>query len=102
MEREKIDYQDVIDLGFKRTDCEDNVFFKQNGYCWFLVQIISKHFVFDWDSETHFVNLVRYSKNIEKDISASRMATIEIQSMEELKMYLDFITSKENPILIKP
>lgn len=98
----KFDYHEVIKLGFERTDLGDNVFFAQNGYDWFTVQLTIKHFQFDWDSTTHEINLIRYDGCLEKDISVKRLATVKIISMEMLKFFIDFLSSTENKIYVFP
>ena len=89
----KIDYDEVIKLGFKRENCNDDVFFRTYGYDWFIVQLKCKDIVFDWDSTTMQVQMIRYDSKKE---SANRVATLKIETLEMLKLLVDFYTCKTN------
>jgi hypothetical protein len=83
--QEKINYQDVIDLGFKRSDESDNIFFKQNGFDWFLVtRNLTKRIYLDWDCETHLVQMIRVDK--EQTIKGR----IYIKNLEEVERVIRF------------
>lgn len=72
-----IRYKDVIDLGFKRQDEHDSVFFDDNGYDWFIVtKKVFKRMYLDWDCEEHTVTLYHEDKdhNVEP---IETMCTIE-------------------------
>lgn len=92
MKERGIIYQQVIDLGFEREDQSDNIFFKANGYEWFLVtKTLSKTLYIDWDCETHQVELIRWKP---KDGSILNRRTLK--TIEEIKDCIDFFTI-ENP-----
>ena len=75
--KDGIRYKDVIDLGFKRQDTHDSVFFDDNGYVWFLVtKKLSKRRYLDWDCETHAVTLYKEDKDHNTD-AVKTMYTIE-------------------------
>ena len=83
-----INYEDVIELGFKREDMNDSVFEQKNGYGWFLVRKkLYKGILAEWDCETRTVKIVRYKKI---DVKAK----IEVEDLEELKKYIKFFTNK--------
>lgn len=95
MKQEKINYQDVIDLGFERQDESDPVFFKQNGYDWFIVTLeVSKKLYFDWDSESKTVQMIRTSKD--ENIKARYL----VRNLDELKILVKFFTESDdhNPV----
>jgi hypothetical protein len=86
MTKEKINYKDIIALGFKRQDENDSVFYDENGYDWFIVtKRISKSFYMNWDCETHFVELIREKKG---DI----LNRIDLINLDAVKGMIDFFT----------
>jgi len=83
--QEQINYSDVIELGFKRQDMDDQVFFNQNGYSWFLVtKKLTKGIVAEWDCEKKTVELVKYNKK--SDV----LGRLQITSLKDLIDLIDF------------
>lgn len=81
----EIIYADVIKLGFKRQDVNDNVFFRQFGYGYFIVSLkINNQIYFDWDCNDRTVKLTRVDK--EQTIKG----TIEVENLKHLVKLLDF------------
>ena len=62
MENYKITYKQAKDLGFKRTEMIDNVFYNQNGFQDFVMELKIGEFVFDWNNISHEVELRRILK----------------------------------------
>jgi len=86
---EEIKYSTLIDLGFKRTDIEDSIFFDQYGYNYFIVYLkLTKHFYINWDTKTRHCQLIRQDKD--KNIKAR----FDICNLIELKKYIEFFTAK--------
>lgn len=84
-------YKDVMDLGFIRSDQEDNVFFNQNGYNYFIcTKQLTKTIHLDWDSEDKTVRLIKTDKK-----GCHIRGTIMVNDMDQLKMYINFLTSKK-------
>lgn len=80
-----INYSDVIKLGFTRQDQNDNVFFSQFGYGYFIVTLkISNQIYFDWDCNDRTVNMIRV------DNQQSIKGTIEVENLKHLVKLLDF------------
>ena len=80
-----INYSDVIKLGFKRQDVNDNVFFRQFGYGYFIVTLkISNYIYFDWDCNDRTVKLIRV------DNQQNIKGTIEVENLKHLVKLLDF------------
>jgi len=85
---EKINYQDVIELGFKRKNMNDHIFEQQNGYGWFLVTMkLYKGIVAEWSCETRTVEIVRYKKN---DVQQR----LQVSNLQNLKNHIEFFTKK--------
>lgn len=81
----EINYSDVIKLGFTRQDLNDNVFFKQYGFGYFIVSLkINNQIYFDWDCNDRTVKLVRVDK--EQTIKGR----IEVQDLKHLVELLTF------------
>ena len=81
----EINYSDVIKLGFTRQDLNDNVFFNQYGFCYFIVSLkINNQIYFDWDCNDRTVKLTRVDK--EQTIKG----VIEVQDLNHLVELLTF------------
>ena len=81
----EINYSDVIKLGFKRQDVNDNVFLSQFGYGYFIVTLkISNQIYFDWDCNDRTVKLIRVDKE------QSIKGTIEVENLKHLVELLTF------------
>jgi len=81
----KIAYQDVIDLGFVRTDENDDVFFEIYGFQWILVRLTlweskKEEILADWDCVKRTVEIIRYKKK-----SGNILNKIKVQSLGKLK-----------------
>lgn len=89
-EEAKIDYQDLIDLGFKRTDHSDSVYYRRHGVDWFIVEMkLSKRWCIDWDQETRQCTLYRHKKG-------SVQVSMDIKSLEELKRIIKIFKWKKD------
>jgi len=84
---QKIDYHELASLNFQRLESQDNVFFKKNGYDYFITYLYLKkqNYMFDWDSETHEVELMKLDK--ERNILLSK----KMKDLEEIKFYIELL-----------
>ena len=81
----EINYSDVIKLGFTRQDLNDNVFFNQYGFGYFIVSLkINNQIYFDWDCNNRTVKMIRVDKE------QSVKGTIEVQDLKHLVELLTF------------
>lgn len=63
MSQEKIEYAEVIALGFKEKIIEDSVFFNQYGYKHSIIdRKVFKNLYFEWNKSTRLCELVRTDK----------------------------------------
>jgi hypothetical protein len=61
---ENINYADLMELGFKRINCNDTVWEKIHGYPYFIVQRkLKKRVKLCWDIETHEVEMIKHDKH---------------------------------------
>jgi hypothetical protein len=82
----EINYSDVIKLGFTRQDQNDNVFFNQYGFGYFIVSLkINNQLCLNWDCNDRTVKLVRVDK--EQIIKGA----IEVQDLKHLVELLTFL-----------
>lgn len=83
--QETIDYKEIMNLGFKRFDFDDTVFFDQNGYHYFWCDLkLHKKIVAHWECENKTVVLRRMGKN--GDI----LSELPVRNIDELERYINF------------
>ncbi|HEY5588401.1 MAG TPA: hypothetical protein VIK86_05530 [Candidatus Paceibacterota bacterium] len=75
-----INYKQCIEHGFKRTNCNDDVFFNQNGYRYFITDLNIKNYTFDWDSTSKKIRLYKNSNVIK-----------ELETIQELEFYINLL-----------
>ena len=81
--QEQIDYKDLIDLGFEREDASDNVFFNQNGYGWFWLELkLAKKIVAHWEQPEKTVELRRMGKN------GTILSSLPVKNLEQLERWI--------------
>ena len=92
MKQEEVDYQAVIDLGFKVGYMDDEVHQKQYGYDDFWVNLkINKRFEVSWCNKTRFLEMQRMKKD--RDNEGSIEERIPLENLADLKRIL-FIFGK--------
>lgn len=85
----KIDYKDVVELGFSVEEDVDDVFMSINGYEYKIVELnLSKTFYIDWDIETRLCTLCRCDKK------GYIKARHKIRNLEELRYWINFFGKK--------
>ena len=83
----EINYKDIIDLGFKETFHDDNVYFNQYGYQYSIVELkLTKYIYIDWEKSSRICSLIRINNKEECSIQAKYI----IQNLEELKNIIKF------------
>lgn len=50
-------FDQVIQAGFKRQEANDDVFERQHGYPYFLVNFEAENFIIEWDIDSHELKL---------------------------------------------
>ena len=90
MEQEKIEYQEIIDLGFKEDKSPtDNVYFRTYGFDYVIIsKKLSKKLTIFWAKETQFCQMVRVDNNKEGNV----MGRMDLENLEEVKTIIDFFT----------
>lgn len=91
MKQEKIRYDEVMALGFKRTDEHDDQYIAQYGFDYFIVELfLTKHVYIDWEPTTGFAKMIRMNKRY--DIKAE----YPIADLVELKRLVAFFKGEPN------
>ena len=88
-EQETVTYLEVMALGFKRQDINDNVFRDQYGYDWFLVtKELAEGIRAEWDCIKRTVEIRRYDKD------SNILAKMPLQDLSVLITLVKFFKSK--------
>ena len=84
---ETINYSKVKELGFAREEINDDIFFNQYGFGYFIMtKEVAKKTILEWDCNTRMVRLIRVDKK------GNIKGTLPINSLEYLKYIIDFFT----------
>lgn len=84
----KINYSDIMDLGFKEEIASDSVFEAQNGYPYGIVtKHLTKKIFLDWCKETKICKLVRTTK------SGDVLSEIQNLKIEDVKTIINFYSN---------
>jgi hypothetical protein len=76
----------MVDLGFKREESDDSIFFDKYGYEWFWLRLsVSKRLYFEWDCNTHTVELWRINKG--SDVLGKLSIGTKNQLLELIEFY---------------
>jgi hypothetical protein len=81
----KFNYQDLIQNGFVRINCEDSVFFDQYGFHYFILsKQLNQHWSFDWDVNTQKLRLLKVDESQSITYSKFVESEAEFDFIEEL------------------
>lgn len=78
MTANKVNYSDLIGLGFKKIDFNDNVHLKQYGYPYFILSYgeVGDTIIMEWSPVSQEVNLYINSQTYRKAISLEEVKHI--------------------------
>ena len=98
MKQEKINYSDIMSLGFTEEQCNDSIYFKQYGYSYCMIILnITKKIYLDWSKETQLCEMIRIGSpkncNIKK--------RMPIKDLAHLKEIINFFSNKKEQKLDK-
>jgi hypothetical protein len=81
----KFKYNQLIKRGFKRTNCNDSVFFEEYGFEYFLLQKkLNSYCYFDWDINTNKVFIIKHDKSHNITFKKEVISEFEYSLIEEL------------------
>lgn len=86
MKQEPINYEDLIELGFKQHFLECSVHKKQHGYDDFVLEKkLSKKHCINWEHSTRFAELLLMKKSVKDGFIQERFP---IKDLDEVKKYM--------------
>lgn len=91
MEKEKIHYKVIMDLGFIETEQTDNVYFNEHGFAYCIVKLkLKKQIAIYWSKETQLCEMVRSDKK------GNVLGRFEIETLLELRKLIYFFSDKKS------
>ena len=78
MTANKVNYSDLVELGFKKIDFNDNVHLKQYGYPYFILSYgeVGDTVIMEWSPVTRQVNLYINSQTYRESISLDEVKDV--------------------------
>jgi len=87
MEQEKINYSEIMALGFSEEECSDDVYYKQYGYAYCQITLkLTKRIYLDWAKETQLCEMVR----IDSPKTCNIKKRMPIKNLAHLKEMINF------------
>ena len=88
-EQEKINYSDIMALGFTEEEQSDDVYFRQYGYPWCIITFnLTKKIYIDWAKETQLCEIIR----LDSPKTCNVMSRMPIRNLNHLKEIINFFT----------
>ena len=92
MKQEKINYDEIMALGFTEDVLSDSVYEAEHGYAYCIItKNLTKKIYLDWEKETKLCKMVRLSKPKTGDIGAE----LPIKNLEHLKEMINIFSDEE-------
>lgn len=77
MKNIKINYDEIMALGFKEKPMQDDVYERQNGYPYVLItKKLTKKIYLEWEKETKICKIVRLKSKKTGDIANTKVLTL--------------------------
>jgi hypothetical protein len=91
MKQEKIEYREIMHLGFTEEIVKDSIYFNMYGFDYAIIEKkLTPHIAINWAKETQICEMYRVGKKSNGDI----VACMKINSLQELKEVINFFTTK--------
>ncbi|MFW6272297.1 MAG: hypothetical protein ACOC2U_00770 [bacterium] len=92
-EHEKINYRDIMNLGFTEQIEDDRVYFDQYGFDYAIINLnLTENIYLDWEKETKLCWIVRIDGNEECNIIKKR----PVKNLKQLKEIVDFFLGEKD------
>jgi hypothetical protein len=93
--QERIQYHEIIALGFTEIKTNDSVYFQEFGFPYVIItKQLSKEIYLDWEKHTQFCELIRMDKPKVGSISKR----YPVKNLAELKTIIDFFTDEKDNV----
>lgn len=90
MNAQKIEYGEIIKLGFKEKPQNDDVYFQQYGFQWCIItKKLGKNIYLDWEKENQLCKMIRV------DRQQNIINTMDIKSLEHLEEIIGFFCNEK-------
>ena len=95
MKQEKINYSEIISLGFTEEETIDNIYFKEHGFDYVIInKYLTKNIYLDWAKETKLCKMVR----IDSPKTCNIKAEMPIINLAHLKELINFFSNKKEKL----
>ena len=92
MEQEKINYDEIISLGFTEELSEDKSYFAEHGFDYVIItKDLTKKIYLDWAKETKLCEMVR----LDSPNSGNVVKRMPIRNLEHLKELVNFFSNEK-------
>lgn len=96
MEQEKINYEQIMKLGFGEEIQSDKVFYAEHGFEYTIITFyLTKKIYLDWEKETKLCKMVR----IDSHKTGNVKNEMPIKDLENLKAMINFFADKKEQTL---
>lgn len=87
---QKIQYSEIINLGFKEEIIKDKVYFNQFGFDYAIITLqLTKLIYLDWAKDSQICKIIRTDK------SHNILSQKQIKTFDDLKEIIDFFIDKK-------
>ncbi len=88
----KINYNEIMALGFKEKPMQDEVYERQNGYPWvWITKKLTKKIYLEWEKETKVCKIIRLKSKKTGDIANSKVLTLD-----QVKEVIEFFCGRND------
>ena len=92
MKQEKINYGEIMGLGFIEEIQNDKVFYAEHGFEYTIITFdLTKKIYLDWEKETKLCKMVRIDSHKKGNVKSE----MPIKDLENLKTMINFFTGKK-------
>ena len=92
MKQEKINYSEIMALGFTEEISEDKSYYAEHGYAYCIItKNLTKKIYLDWEKDTKLCKMVR----IDSPKTGNIKAETPIMNLEQIKTLIDFFSNEK-------
>ena len=92
MKQEKINYDEIMALGFTEEISEDKIYYAEHGYEYAIInKYLTKKIYLDWTKDTKLCKMVR----IDSQKTGNIQAETQVMNLEQIKTLIDFFSNEK-------